>query len=75
VAALLSLGDQGPQPVHIDLRASVGVTLGISMGKKRRHLWAIKSGNNLLQSTNHLRGEIVLGLTAFELSRSLTASL
>ena len=52
VAALLSLGDQGSQPVHIDLRASVGVALGIGASKKRRHLWAIKSGDDFLQSSD-----------------------
>ena len=58
---LLGLDDQGSQPVHIDLRARVGVALRIAAGKKRCHLGAVKNGNDFLQSSNHLRREAILG--------------
>ena len=56
-ATLLSLGDQGSQPVHIDLRARVGVALRMGAGEKRCHLGAVKDSNDFLQSGNQLRRE------------------
>src|SRR4051794_28145476 len=74
-ATLLSLGDQGSQPVHVDLGARVGIPLRIGPGKKRRHCRAIKRSNNLSQSTNQLRQEGLLALTASGLSGLLATCL
>ena len=66
-ATLLSLGEQGSQSVHIDLRARVGVALRMGAGEKHCHLGAVKDGNDFLQSGNHLRREAILGLATLVL--------